>query len=515
MKKKYLLFVLVTLFVMPLLAQEGYDIKINFKGCKDSTVYLAKYFWDQMPIADSCKRVKNGKIQFKGKVALEKGVYFLANQGKSSYYCQFIVDANQKFTVNLEEGNVSNTLKSDDKQNEQFFGYIKYMTAKNKEMTAFQEQAKGKSKADSIRFVTEKQTLIHDEMTKFDVDFMAKNKGSFVWDLMNLKTEKYATKIPLASNGRPDSVYQYYYYKGHYFEGINFKDDRIIHTPFFADKIKNYFEHMVMQHPDSVIKELDKILLQCTPGSMMFNTLVGFFTQKYEQNKSMSFDQYGKSNTFEKVFIHLCDKYIVNGKTQGYYSAETIVKIKEKVDVLRNLLPGSKVPNLFMIDTIYGRQVLNMGFDTAKTSESVTYLYTKNADRLGTMYKTLYDVKGKYTVLVFWAADCGHCQTEVPKLYNDLKKIKGKVDFGVYAVQTKEELFDTWKKFIVEKELRDFVHVFDPIHLNNLKEQFDIVATPVIYLLDKDKQIVGKKLAPDQVIEIILKLEEIEKEQKK
>src|SRR5436190_7772156 len=193
--------------------------------------------------------------------------------------------------------------------------------------------------------------------------------------------------------------------------------------------------------------------MQCEPGSTLFNTLVGHFTTKYEQNKSMSFDQYGKSNTFEKVFIHLANKYIISGKTHGYYSAETIVKIKERVDILRNLLPGSKVPDLFMIDTTYGRQVLKMGFDTAKTSEGVTYLYNRNADRLAPLYKTLYSQKGKYTVLVFWAADCSHCTTEVPKLQKDLEAIKGKVDYKVYAVQTKEELFDTWRKFLIEKKL--------------------------------------------------------------
>jgi peroxiredoxin len=211
----------------------------------------------------------------------------------------------------------------------------------------------------------------------------------------------------------------------------------------------------------------------------------------------------------------LADKYIVSGKTDGYYSAETVAKIKERVDVLRHLLPGSKVANLLMIDTANGAKVLKMGFDTARTSESVTYLYNLNLEKLKPMFRPLYDLKAKYTVMVFWAADCSHCQTEVPKLHKELQTLKGTVDYKVYAVQTKEELLESWKKFIVEKKLSDFYHVFDPIHLNNLKDQFDINATPVIYLLDKDKQIIAKKLASDQVVEIIKKLEEIEKEQTK
>lgn len=506
--------ILVLFCAAPMLfkAQNGYEIKINFKDCKDSTLYLAQYFFDQMPIVDSCKHIKNGKIVFKGERALDKGVYFLASQSRTSYYCQFIVDQNQKFSISFDGNAVASTLKSEDKQNQLFFSYIQYMTIKNAELTAFRQTQKGKSKADSAKAVAAKQSVLSKEMTDYDVLFREKNKAFFVADVMTLKADKNPTTLPLASNGRPDSIYQYYYFKNHYFDGLNWKDERILRTPFFADRLKAYFEHLVPQHPDSVIKELDKILTQCVPGSVMFNTLVGHFTYKYEQNKGMSFDAQGHSNTFEKVFIHLADKYIVSGKTDGYYSAETVAIIKDRVDILRNLLPGTKVPNLLMIDTIAGPAVLKMGFDTAHTSESVTYLYNQNLGQLRTLFKPLYSVSAKYTLLVFWAADCGHCKTEVPKLYNQLKALDGKVSYGVYAVQTKEELFKDWKEFMIEKKLNNWTHVFDPIHLNNLKDQFDINSTPVIYLLDKDKKIIAKKVAPEQALEIIQKIEELEKQ---
>ncbi len=510
MSKNYGFIGLFFFSLFGLRAQNAYDIKINFKGLTDTNVYLAKYFFDQMPVADSCVKIKNGKVHFAGKTALDKGMYFLANQAKNSYYFQFIVDANQKMTLNLDMTDIAGTLKSpDDKPNQQFFDYIRFMTAKNKEMGAAQEQARGK--ADSAKLIVAKQAQLGEEIRKFDLDFKTRNKGLFVADLMEMKAEKYAENPPLAKNGRPDSVYQFYYYKNHFFDGINFKEDKYLRTPFFADKIKRYFDQLVAQHPDSVILELDKILGQCIPGTEMFNTLIGHFTYKYEQNKTMSFDRYGKSNTFEKVFIHLADKYIVAGKTKGYYSDETVAKIKERVDVLRNLLPGAKVSNLLMVDTIFGKQVLKMGFDTAKSSESVTYLYQKNYDKLQGMYKPLYNVNAKYTVLIFWAVDCSHCTKEVPKLYKDMQALKGKVDAKIYAVQTKEDLFERWKTFIVQEKLTDCVHVFDPIHLNNLKEQFDIVATPVIYLLDKDKRIIGKKIGSEQVVEIIEQLETLEK----
>jgi thiol-disulfide isomerase/thioredoxin len=510
--KRYLYFAF-SLLMCGIARPQGYDIRITLEGLKDTSVYLARYYFDQVPVVDSCKNIRNGKIRFTGKNALDRGVYIIANQQKNSFFYQFIVDDNQKFSMTATAGDPGRTMKTDEKLNAQFFSYIKYMTDRNKELMTYREQLRGKS--DSAKLVNEKHVKMNDEITKFDADFMARNKGNFVHDLMNLKNEKYPTDVPKASNGRPDSMYQYQWYKSHYFDGVNFKDDRVLSTPFFAEKIKKYFDQIIPHHPDTVIRELDKVLTQCIPGSKMYNVLVGHFTYKYETNKEMSFDQFGKSNTFEKVFVHLSDKYITNGGTKGYYSDETVEKIRERVNILRNLLPGAKVAELYTIDTLAGKEVLKMGFDTARTSEGCTYLYNKNADRLNLLFRRLYDVKAKYTILVFWAVDCGHCKTEVPKLNEDLKELKGKVDFKVYAVQTKEDLYSDWKKFIVEKGLTDFIHVFDPVHVNNLKEKFDIQGTPVIYLLDKDKRILGKKLAPENVVDILKKLEEIEKNRNK
>jgi thiol-disulfide isomerase/thioredoxin len=110
---------------------------------------------------------------------------------------------------------------------------------------------------------------------------------------------------------------------------------------------------------------------------------------------------------------------------------------------------------------------------------------------------------------VFWSVDCGHCQTEIPKLNEELKELKGKIDFTTFAVYTKED-FEAWRKFILEKKL-DFVNVFDPIHINNLKEKYDIYSTPVIYILDKDKKIKAKRLGSEQVIDMLKFLDGLDK----
>ena len=503
---KKITFLLLTSLSFCSLAQSGYEIKVNFKNCKDTAFYLARYYFGQSLIVDSCKNVKKGSGVFKSKTKIESGVYIIANQSKERYI-DFLLNENRKLTVDGDFSDLINTLKSpDSKENEDLCSYAKVFTAKNQQLQKAIETAKGKSKADSIKLVNESQRVIADELKKYDEEFMKNHKGTFVYDFLNLRTEKFPTDVPLAKNGRPDSIYQYYYYKNHYFDGVDFKDERILFTPFLADRINKYFETVIVQHPDTAIKEIDKIFARCTEGNLVYNRLLGHFCYKYETNKTMTFDKFGKTNTFEKVFVHLSDKYIIPGKVSGVYDDETVEKIKNRVNIIRNLLPEAKVADLFMIDTIYGKQVLKMGFDTANTSKSASDLYAKTADKIKPLYKTLYNVNSKYTLLVFWSVDCGHCQKEIPELNKNLKAIKNKIDLTVFAVQTKSDLYDKWRQFIIEHEL-DFVNVFEPVHLNNLTERFDINRTPVIYLLDKDKKIKGKNLSADQVIEILNNLE--------
>lgn len=480
-------------FVVGAAFSQGYDMRFNFKGNKDTCMYLVKYMWDQKYIVDTCKNIKNGQVIFKGKQSLDKGVYVLVSQGKSIYFDVF-VNEGQKFTMNCDNADIVNSMKVvGNKENETFFEYIKFITSKNQEFGKYQAQTKGMNKKDSTKFMLDKINAMNTDVQNFEKAFMEKTKGTYVHDVMNLKTEKNPTDIPKASNGRPDSVYQYYWYKSHFFDGIDFTDDRIIRAPFFSDRVKRYFDQVILQAPDTVIAEIDKVLAKCKQDSLVYNLLFSHFTYKYELDKRMGFD---------KVFVHLVDNYVVKGKTKKVYDEETTKKIVDRAKLLGAILLESQAPEIYMIDTVHGREVMKLGFDTAKTSESITKLYYKHADKLAPWFKTIAQINAKYTVLVFWSVDCGHCQTEIPKLNDTLKKtLKGKVDYKVFAVYTKED-FEAWRKFIIDKKL-DFINVFDPVHINDLKNKYDIYSTPVIYILDKNKKIKAKRLSSEQVVQML------------
>ncbi len=479
-------------------AQSGHDIRINFKNCKDSIMFLAFYQFDKSYLADTCKKVVKGNVVFKGPKTLERGVYYLVSQDKARYFDFFISDGNQKIMMSTDTIDLVKNLKSTShKENDDFFNYIKFITAKNKEFVEIRKQTKGMSSKDSTKFINEKSKLLNETVVAFEKTFLETHKGQFVGDVINLKMEKEAKDVPLASNKRPDSVYIYNYYKNHFWDGVNFQDDGILRTPFFADRVKKFFNNVIVQNPDTVCVEIDRMMTKTKIGGDMHKFLLAYFTPTYESAKVMGFD---------KVFVHIIDKYFRTGQAKGIYEDATIKKIMERGDILKPLLLGSPAPELLMIDTIGFKTIKKMGFDTVKTSKGATDLYYKYAQDLSSTFVSMNSIKADYFILVFWDVDCGHCKTEIPKLleeYHALKKEK--LDVKVFSVYTQHE-YEKWRQYILENKL-DWMNVYDGVHINNIKEKYDIYSTPVIYVLDKNKIIKAKRIGVEQIKDIVKQME--------
>ena len=498
--KKIVLSLLFIFFINLVKAQNAYEIKINLKNCKDTLTYLTFYQFDKNMIVDTCSQIKNGRIVFNGKKKLNKGIYSLVSQGKSIYFDFFIDDQNQKLDISSDAiSNYRSSLKcSNSKIENDFFEYIQFFETQKNDFESHLLKTKGMNKKDSTDFVSNKQKLTNENIETYEKDFIFKNKGTFISDALNLKIEKYLKYIPKASNGRPDSIAIYGYYRKHYWDGVDFKEDGLMRTPFFSGRLNRYFESVVLRHPDSVSVEIDRIMKQSIEGSIMYKLLIAHFVSTYETSKIMGFD---------KVFVHVVDTYFKTGKANGLYNDDYIIKnIIARAEILRPLLLGEIAPELPMISIESHDKIAEMGFENAKTSEQLTKIFYANNQEIEKTFLKLHSIKAKYIVLVFWDVDCGHCQVEIPKLINVYHELlKEKIDLKVFSVYTLQD-FDKYQKYIIEKKL-DWINVYDGVHYTNLKDKYDIYSTPVIYILDKDKRIKAKRLDVEQIKTIISSLE--------
>ncbi len=498
MKKLYfaLAFCFATLFSV---AQSGYEITINLKNCPDTLAYLTYYQFDKTLLKDTCKSIKNGKIVFKGKKKLDKGIYSLVSQGKAIYFDFFVDDNNQKLELSSEaSANIGKELTAaNSKEENDFFKYVQFMNDQNKAFMDYKSQNKLLTKKDSLA-LNKKQQELEKAIQQYEEKFITDHQGTFIGNVMNIKAEKLLKDVPKASNGRPDSIQQFKYYKKHYWDSIDFGDDATMRNPFFKNKINRYFESIVVKHPDSVSVEIDKIMSRTNPKSLMYKLLLAHFTYTYETSKMMGFD---------KVFVHMSDAYFKTGKADGIYEDPDIVqKIIKRADKLKPLLVGAKAPELFMIKAEDFSKMKALGFEDAKNSEEMTNVFYKNVDQVQKMFVKLSDVKAEYTILVFWDVDCSHCQKEIPILleqYNEL--MKEKKDVKVFSVYMQHE-GDKYLKYIADHNI-PWINVYDGAHYNNAIEKYDVYSTPVIYILDKNKIISAKRIDADQVKMVIHALE--------
>jgi thiol-disulfide isomerase/thioredoxin len=251
---------------------------------------------------------------------------------------------------------------------------------------------------------------------------------------------------------------------------------------------------VVVTHPDSVSVEIDRLMAKTVQGSLLYKLMLAHFTYTYETSKIMSFD---------KVFVHISDKYFKTGKATGIYDDEEVVqKIIKRADKLKPLLVGATAQDLFMIKAEDFSKMKAMGFENAKNSEEMTKVFYANVNQVNKLWVKLSDVKADYTILVFWDVDCGHCQKEIPKLldaYNEL--LKEKINVKVFSVYMQHE-GEKYLKYIADNKL-PWINVYDGAHYNNAVEKYDVYSTPVIYILDKNKVIKAKRIDADKVTTII------------
>ena len=126
---------------------------------------------------------------------------------------------------------------------------------------------------------------------------------------------------------------------------------------------------------------------------------------------------------------------------------------------------------------------------------------------------SLHEFDAKYTLLIFWSPECGHCLTEMPKVDSVYKAVLKDKGVRIIGVRTEGEV-DKWKQVIKEKGLDDWLHIYDPERKTRFRSDYDIYSTPVLYLLDERKIIRGKRMDHTNILDVIEMLERKEKDKK-
>lgn len=457
-------------FVVIANAQNAYQIDVELKPLKNEQIYLGYYYGNVRALADSTTLDSQSKGSFSGKEPLPGGIYFLVSPAKT-VLLELLVDNDQKFSVSADTSNLPGSVKfAGSTENSQFQEYSSFTGQTGQKINSLNQQlAVAKTRKDSSYLAAQVRNYTG-SLQKFRDSIVKKYPDSFLSTLFLAMEEP---KIPPASmhpGGKYDSNFVYHFYKDHYWDHMSYTDDRMVRTPFFESKLDKYFNDLVSPSPDSLIKEIDHMLLYSRASKEMYKYLMVHFVQKYINPQYMGQDA---------VFVHLFEKYINAGKADFFTPQYKEFAAKRAYSLMANLI-GNPAPPLDMVDST-GKPV------------------------------PLSAINAEFTVICFWDPTCSHCKEMVPKvdsIYEARWKNEG---VQVYAVKT-DGPKDEWLKFISDHHLDGWKHVYptpgkDEAEISagrpGYKQLYDVYQTPLLYLLDRDKRIIAKKLTYLQINEVI------------
>lgn len=469
--KRFLFFALLGLSLAAP-AQNNYEIKVTFKPFKNQYIYLGHYFGKTYPIIDSAKLDANSQAVFKGNKKLPGGIYLVGYPNKAGFF-EILVDKQQQFTIKADTATLSKGAQFENSpDNNLFINYQQFMAVKGKRISELQAQLKtAGNKADSTR-ITDELAKEDKAITTNREEIIKKNPSSLLSTLLITMREPELTGALKNPANKEDSLTAYNYYKGHYWDGVNFWDGRLAYTPFFEEKIDKYFNQLVVPNPDSVIKEIDWMLGYASINEEMNKFLLIKFVNRYLNQKYMWEDA---------VFVHLFEKY---------FSQKTYSWLNEA---------GKKT----ITDRAYSLMANILG-----TPASDIELPNQEGTPV-----SLYALQASYTIVAFWDPTCGHCKEVLPKL-DSFYQAKWKADgLKLYAVAKETDgTKKDWLGFIADNKLQEWSHVYyskeaDKARTDNgipgYSQLYDVQSFPTLYLLDKDKRIIAKKLTYQQLDEIV------------
>ncbi len=440
----------------------SYAIKVKLKGFKNTNIYLADNFGDKQYFRDTCKLDANGVGTFTGSPKLQRGMYMIVFPELNGYYELPITD-DQTFSFEADTSmDESKVVVIGSPENEAFVAFQKNRAINGRLRFNLDNQIKAAS-ASGNEELKKALTVERDSLDKRDSryrdNYMSTNPNHLL-----TKIFKAFQSVKIPTNPNPaDSMYEFNYYRHHYWDNIDFNESGLIRAPqgLLTMKLNDYIDKVTFQDYDSLTQAVDIAIGKTKPYSEIQKYFVQYLTNKFQDRKIMCQDN---------VTIHLIDKYYCNGDAWWYDDTAGKRKMCEEAKKAIPTMCGKIAPNLNLADTLGN-------------------------------YHELYKNLGKFTIVFFYDPTCGHCKEVIPVVNEVFQKHKNN-GIKVYAVSS-EGKYNEWRKMMRERpELQEWVNVCKtnqyypwPFY----RYDYNIQANPTIFIIDENAKIIGKKIDEHQL----------------
>jgi hypothetical protein len=457
----------ILIFHQPVKAQaatNGYEItaRTDFKNAK---LYLGSYYGKRKILVDSAIANTKGVAVFKGDSKLQQGIYFLVSADKVILF-EILMDSSQHFNVYYDSTKPADIKFTGSPDNDVFAAYTVFLSKISPELNSLQQQLKAAKTAADSSAIEKEISVKAKELTDYRNNVITNQPNSMLATLLQVAKIPERPKIKGSNETKADSLEAFYYIKDHYWDNVDFNNDMLLHTPFFEPKLDDYYKYYVSPDPDSIINEVNYMLLASRGTDDLHQYLLGKFTDKYINPEYMGQD---------KVFLFLFENFFSKGDTTWLNEKQRKYIFDRAYSLMANQINDQAAP-LELVDTA-GKDV------------------------------SLYNINAPLTFIVFWDPHCSHCQLQVPRLDSFYEAKWKNEGVKILAVCVNDYVVDDWKKFIVEHKLNGWYHAYETKEKQtqlaasnqaDYRQLYDISQTPTYYLLDDKKRIVAKGLSLDQ-----------------
>jgi len=449
-------------------AQSGHKIEFELSNYDNDTLIVGYYFADRQLVQDTLLAKSKGKFVLEGEDPLDPGIYLILVKPDNSFLQFMVNEKEQSFKVKTNALQLGDVSFKNSKDNELFYDYLSFLRDQRPKSQKLKEEEKAlEAKGKSTDNIIKQLDAIDDDVFAYQQKILDQHPDKITSLLIKGNMDIEVPEFQGSDEEAREKSFRYY--KDHFFDNIEFDNPASVRTPFFNTRINSYLEKMTPQHPDSLASSMDLVLSKLEPVEDAYKFYLSTFLNEAANSKIVGQDA---------VYVHLVDTYYKTGKAH-WSSEENLQKLIDNADRLRPVLIGETIPDL--------------------------QLYKEDGSPI-----KLSDIDSDYTVVLFWKPNCGHCTKSMPAAVEFYEKYKDK---GVTLLAVCTLHTDKYKKCwtdVKAKNMENFLNVGDEFHKSRFKRVFNVRSTPMIYILDRNREILVKSIGTNQLEEVMDQLIEID-----
>ena len=439
---------------------ENPDIKITIQGGPASgQVQLIGMFNGENYLIDKGEIQPGGIIHFKKGEPYRQGLAYVVLADNTNF--QFLITEDQTFNLTCNVNDPTTTMKVEGSlDNQLLYDMSRFESDQRAEHAQIKSQKsrlkEGTPEYDALEKKTEElldaraaylNKLKKEHSSSFFTAFKLAGQNPDMRDIP--KEERTADPNKFAS-----------IYRKRLWQDVNFNDERLMWTPVISTKLKRYMTELTVQNPDSIFASAKFLIDQVLDKPEYFKYFANWVTLQYEPTKTTLMDA-------EAVYVNMIKNYFT--KERAFWSEEVeVVGLQKRAYEMGQSLVGQQGPDVISKD-LSGNE------------------------------HSIYGMKSDYILVYMFNPDCEHCAVETPKLVANYKSWKAKgIDVYGIAIDTDEQKLGDY----IKKNQIPFNVVYDSTN-RSIYAKYYVNITPELYVLNKERKIIGKNLNVDQVMTII------------